>query len=351
MRLNPLKAIPFLFAFFLTGCMIVPIPTLEHSLDIGRGSIDTDVLQTMMERGATKEDVLLHFAEPTLSLCGEQIFFYEWRVRGGYLDVAVYGGTGADYVLHKTHLVMLQFDPQNRLMRYDRVTTWDVGDDIWRRATFQPQTRHADKTKWSQFLAWAPMDCELPTFLPVPCITLRATWKSPRITEAPSKPLRVRVAGFSNKRKTPTYMMARPAPTEVYKIATRDDTYIMRDAIADQFKASGYVLVDGNEELTVTGEVLEFDLRTTWDESTGAKALAVIEIELSIAGKEGDSDTVVRTYRSDAKVTMAGGTDRKAQHELALGSSIEGILTQIAADTILAHYLNRDRSKSNGVSP
>ena len=67
----------------------------------------------------TREDVLLRFGEPDLILNQDRILIYHWTVSHGYW----FAGGGYSAVggpIPKDYLIMLEFDEQGHLKKYER---------------------------------------------------------------------------------------------------------------------------------------------------------------------------------------------------------------------------------------
>ena len=114
-----------LLSALIAGC--VPIPTKEHGLITGRGQILAEDV-TSLENGKTsREEVLLKFGEPSLVLNNQKTLVYRWTVSaGGYIGVVVMpmaaAPVGGD--ITKDYLVILEFDGEGRLVRFERSGRW-----------------------------------------------------------------------------------------------------------------------------------------------------------------------------------------------------------------------------------
>ena len=96
------------------------IPTHQHDLLAGRGMIENEDTQKLQIGTTTREDILLQFGEPDVTLKRQTVFVYRWtRVRGYLIVGAGYSGDIAP--IGKTTLLMFEFDPQNLLKRFEYI--------------------------------------------------------------------------------------------------------------------------------------------------------------------------------------------------------------------------------------
>src|SRR4030043_640549 len=105
-------------ALVLQGCIYIPMP--QHSLVAGRGMIEPEDTHDLQVGSTTREAILLQFGEPDATLNQQKIFVYSWTRVQGYF--AIGGGyTGYATPVGKTTLLMLEFDTQNLLKRYEYI--------------------------------------------------------------------------------------------------------------------------------------------------------------------------------------------------------------------------------------
>ena len=105
-------------ALVLQGCIYIPMP--QHSLLAGRGMIEPEDTHDLQVGSTTREAILLQFGEPDATLNQQKIFVYSWTRVQGYFAI---GGGYTGYVtpVGKTTLLMLEFDTQNLLKRYEYI--------------------------------------------------------------------------------------------------------------------------------------------------------------------------------------------------------------------------------------
>jgi hypothetical protein len=117
------------------GCMVIPLP--EHGLHGGRGKIDKADLTFLKVSTTTREDVLLRFGEPDVVLYDQRVLAYRWEVNVGYWFVfSEHSGSGDS--INKTYLLMLEFDEQGCLKRFQtKSSLWSMSRrtvEEWARA-------------------------------------------------------------------------------------------------------------------------------------------------------------------------------------------------------------------------
>ena len=109
----------FLFLLLsLQGCIYIPTP--QHALLEGRGMVDPEDTEALQVGATTREAILLRFGEPDTTLNQQAIFVYRWtRVQGYFAIGGGYSAVGGP--IGKTTLLMLEFDTQNLLKRYEYI--------------------------------------------------------------------------------------------------------------------------------------------------------------------------------------------------------------------------------------
>jgi hypothetical protein len=124
-----------LTAWLLAGCIIVPIPTVDHNYchqEWGdncsqfrtRGEITKENLQFIVPGLTEKADVLLQLGTPNAVWRDETMFSYEWLMVGGYIFMAIGGGgapaaIGGSAAWFNTYALVVEFDRKNRVVRFD----------------------------------------------------------------------------------------------------------------------------------------------------------------------------------------------------------------------------------------
>lgn len=109
------------------GCVYVP--TAGHALEGDRGAASATVAETFKPRETTREDVLLALGRPSLRRENDRFFIYKGRMVEGYLIIGA-GYSAATLSHRRTHILVLEFTPENRFLRMT-----EVGDnkaaDAW----------------------------------------------------------------------------------------------------------------------------------------------------------------------------------------------------------------------------
>jgi hypothetical protein len=125
----------FLVACSLAGCIIAPIPTVDHNYCHQgwaencaqfrtRGEITKESLKFIVPGSTEKADVLLHLGAPDSVWRDEAMFSYEWLMVGGYIFMAIGGGgaptaIGGSAAWFNTYALVVEFDQKNRVVRFD----------------------------------------------------------------------------------------------------------------------------------------------------------------------------------------------------------------------------------------
>jgi len=100
----------------MQSCIYIPTP--QHSLLSGRGMIENEDTQEIQIGKTTREDILLQFGEPDVTINRQTIFVYRWTRTHGYLIFGA-GYSGDIAPVGKTTLLMFEFNPQNLLKRFE----------------------------------------------------------------------------------------------------------------------------------------------------------------------------------------------------------------------------------------
>jgi hypothetical protein len=107
----------------LNGCMLLPIPTTERKVLAGK-PVTQEQLAFLAPNITTKEEVKERLGSPDVIWEEAYLFAYNWVVRQGVLIWAIGGGYSADAGLMdipKRYVLLIQFDEQARLRRFERV--------------------------------------------------------------------------------------------------------------------------------------------------------------------------------------------------------------------------------------
>ena len=122
-------AIPTLCVLLLlTSCIMIPIPTPESKILAGKPVTDEQL--DFLNLNPTKQEVMERLGNPSFIWEDKRIFTYNWDMRQGILIWAVgamtasggaAGGGGVEDI-PKHYLLLIQFDEQEQVMRWERAT-------------------------------------------------------------------------------------------------------------------------------------------------------------------------------------------------------------------------------------
>lgn len=117
-------AIPLLFCALIsqTGCILLPIPTHEHKVLAG-SPVTEEQLVFLVRNVTTKSEVTGRLGSPDVIWEEAHLFAYNWVVRQGILVWAVgagYSGAGGISDIPKHYMLLIQFDDQDRVQRFER---------------------------------------------------------------------------------------------------------------------------------------------------------------------------------------------------------------------------------------
>lgn len=124
---KPSMAICVLFCFLCVGCMIIPIPTREHTPAeyCTRGEIEAEAFDFVRVGSTSREEVLLKLGEPDAVREDERRFLYRWVTVHGYLAWGTYGGGGDVAPIGvKRFDLLIEFDDQGVVKRLGDIKTW-----------------------------------------------------------------------------------------------------------------------------------------------------------------------------------------------------------------------------------
>ncbi|MDP1536545.1 MAG: hypothetical protein Q8L95_05110 [Burkholderiales bacterium] len=109
--------------FPLTGCILVPIPTGEHTVLAGK-PVTEEQLSFLARKHITKEEVIGQLGHPNVIWEDARVFVYQWDMRQGILFWAVGGalkGAAGLADIPRHYLLLIQFDEQDRVRRSERL--------------------------------------------------------------------------------------------------------------------------------------------------------------------------------------------------------------------------------------
>jgi hypothetical protein len=105
-----------------TGCITIPIPTTEKKILAGQ-PVTEEQLAFLVPGVTTREEVVRQLGNPHIIWEDARIITYDWDVRRGILLWAVGGyatGTGGIKDIPKHYLLILQFDENDRVLRFEK---------------------------------------------------------------------------------------------------------------------------------------------------------------------------------------------------------------------------------------
>jgi len=113
----------------MVGCVYVP--TVGHGLKGDRGALTASVVEEFTSHKTTRADVLLALGRPRDSRDDDRIFIYSgWMIEGYFVFAIPYSASGKMWANKRTHIVALEFTPENLLLRIKKVDLSDR-DKAW----------------------------------------------------------------------------------------------------------------------------------------------------------------------------------------------------------------------------
>lgn len=110
----------------LNCCCFLPIPTGEQKVLEG-APVTQEQLAFLMPNNTTKEEVIGHLGSPSLIWEEANVFAYDWTVRQGIVFWIIrpfsgraLGGFGEETDVPKRYILLIQFDGQDRLQRFEK---------------------------------------------------------------------------------------------------------------------------------------------------------------------------------------------------------------------------------------
>lgn len=306
--------ITFLISLFLTGCLVIPTP--EHTLLEGRGQInEADML--FLELGkTTRDEILLRFGEPDLILNQDRIMIYHWSVSHGYWFVGAYY-SGAGGPIPKDYLFMIEFDENGVLNRLEK-----IGSFL--------------KTAQARIDQWVPPDMTKTTSLNRETFFISPAPEASRV-DPPVSPVRFQVGKFSYLKDDPSSHALIGHKTAAFGVIVADvitfrrPVDLVRSAVISQLEAAGHHLVDQDAEVTISGDLTEFGVRTEWNLATW-NAIGLLDVTLTVRSLSSPADQLERRYQSYQVVNTFFGPTLK-DFDQVMRTCLEDMQKQMASDT------------------
>ena len=118
-------ALSFLSVMLLReSCILLPIPTEEDKILAGRPVTEAQ-LSFLVPKITTREEVVEHLGNPDIIWEDARVFIYNWEMRQGILFWAAgayYSGGAGMKDITRHHLLLIQFDEQEKVQRFSRTT-------------------------------------------------------------------------------------------------------------------------------------------------------------------------------------------------------------------------------------
>lgn len=108
-------------ALSLGSCLLLPIPTGEDLVLAGKPVTEEQLAFIILE-STTQQEVTEHLGSPKVIWEDAHVFVYDWEMRQGILIWAfagAYTGTGGVENISKHYVLLIQFDEQDRVQRYE----------------------------------------------------------------------------------------------------------------------------------------------------------------------------------------------------------------------------------------
>ncbi len=118
-----LKVFLFCISLVLAGCVLLPIPLPENKVLAGK-PVTEEQLSFLSSKDTTMQQVIDRLGNPNVIWEDTRIFVYHWEMRQGILFWAVgayYSGAMGMMEIPKHYLLLIQFNEQDRIVRFDRV--------------------------------------------------------------------------------------------------------------------------------------------------------------------------------------------------------------------------------------
>ena len=107
----------FALATVAPGCVIIPVPTPEHSTASSRAFIEERELAQIQPGKTTREEILLRYGAPDAAFKDQQLFLYSWDRIVTYLVIATVGRGGVDVLAGREQILFIEFGEDNIVRR------------------------------------------------------------------------------------------------------------------------------------------------------------------------------------------------------------------------------------------
>lgn len=317
------------------GCAIIPTP--EHSLIEGRGKINKSDIAFLTVSKTTKEDVLLRFGEPDMVLHDQRVLIYHWKVIHGYWIVAApCPGCGNLGPILKNYSVMLEFDEQGHLKRFKRSgSIWsDTLDRVgkWTSSESNKPIRSNGLLRRNIFIDPMPSTCAR---------TFAHDFKS--------RPTRFRIGEFLDNRAYPqiaNFIGYIEFPYYVDIRTCRPADVMVRAAVTNQLQAMQNKLVIKDADVTITGNIKDFEVTTSWHYPKCVVS-GVLDVILEVKPPSGTNLKNICRYKAKIEHVSTnifgwtGNNFKSDDYEQVMRACLEDMQRQIASDAKLAKLLDR----------
>ena len=324
-----------IFLVVLAGCAIIPTP--ECGLLEGRGKIDKSDIAFLTVGKTTKEDVLLRFGEPDMIFHNQRVLIYHWQViHGYYVWAAPYAAVGDMGPISKDYSVMLEFDEQEHLKRFER------NGSIWSDTLYRAR-------KWTSSNGKKPHGQNGPPRRDIFIDPIPSTCARTMTHDIKSRPTRFRVGEFLDSRASPqkvNFIGHIDFPYYVNIRTVRPADVMIRAAVTNQLQAMQNKLVSKNADVTIVGKILEFEVTTSWHypKCVVSCALGVI---LEVQPTAGTNLKNIFRYKAKIKhvstnlLGWTGNNFKSDDYEQVVLACLEDMQRQIGSDAKLAKLLDR----------
>lgn len=98
---------------------MVPVPWAEDKVLTGK-QVTEEQISFLTPNVTTKQEVLERLGNPIVIWEDTRVFVYNWKMRQGIIFWAVYGGGLGMGDIPKQYMLIIEFDEQDRIQRFER---------------------------------------------------------------------------------------------------------------------------------------------------------------------------------------------------------------------------------------